>query len=63
MAKGKVKFFNNDKGFGFIINEADKKDIFVHASNLVDQIKENDEVSFDIEEGKKGLLATNVSLA
>jgi len=60
--KGCVKFYKKDKGFGFIINDADGKEIFVHATGLVDEIRENDRVSFDITEGKKGLNAANVTL-
>ncbi|MBN2893929.1 MAG: cold shock domain-containing protein [Bacteroidales bacterium] len=60
MAKGTVKFFNEAKGFGFIKPEDGSKDIFVHQNGLVDSISENDEVEFDVEEGKKGLNAVNV---
>jgi len=56
---GTVKFFNTRKGFGFIEGE-DSKDIFVHASNLIDQIKDGDKVSYDVEESPKGLNAINV---
>jgi CspA family cold shock protein len=59
MNKGTVKFFNESKGFGFIKSEAGE-DIFVHATGLIDQIKENDVVTFDTIEGKKGPNATNV---
>ena len=63
MSKGVVKFFNETKGFGFITDTDSNKEYFVHVSGLVDKIKENDEVEFDLEEGKKGLNATNVKLA
>ncbi|MFN5030859.1 MAG: cold-shock protein [Flavobacteriia bacterium] len=63
MSKGVVKFFNETKGFGFIIDEESKKEYFVHVSGLVDKIKEHDEVEFNIEEGRKGLNAVNVKLA
>lgn len=63
MSKGTVKFFNETKGFGFIIDEESKKEYFVHVTGLVDKIKENDEVEFTLEEGKKGLNAVNVKLA
>ena len=63
MSKGTVKFFNETKGFGFIIDEDSRKEYFVHVSGLVDKIKENDEVNFEIEEGRKGLNAVNVKLA
>ena len=63
MSKGVVKFFNETKGFGFIIDEESKKEYFVHVSGLVDKIKEHDEVELNIEEGRKGLNAVNVKLA
>jgi len=63
MYKGTVKFFNESKGFGFIKDESSEKEYFVHSSGLKDKIKENDEVTFDLEEGKKGLNAVNVKLA
>ena len=63
MNKGTVKFFNNSKGFGFIKDESSLKEYFVHSSGLKDSIRENDEVTFDLQEGKKGLNAVNVKLA
>ena len=63
MNKGTVKFFNETKGFGFIIDEESKKEYFVHVSGLTDKIKENDEVEFELEEGRKGLNAVKVKLA
>ena len=63
MNKGKVKFFNNSKGFGFIKEEGTDKEYFVHATGLIDEIRENDDVTFDLTEGKKGLNAVNVKLA
>ncbi len=62
MNKGTVKFFNNSKGFGFIKDDESGKEYFVHVSGLNDEIRENDEVSFDLQEGKKGLNAVNVKL-
>ncbi|MBT4775546.1 MAG: cold shock domain-containing protein [Crocinitomicaceae bacterium] len=62
MKKGTVKFFNNAKGFGFIIEEGSNNEYFVHVSGLIDEIKENDEVEFDLKEGKKGLNAVEVKL-
>ncbi len=62
MSTGTVKFFNNSKGFGFIKDGASEKEYFVHVSGLNDEIKENDEVTFDLQEGKKGLNAVNVKL-
>lgn len=63
MKKGVVKFFNSTKGFGFIKVDDSSEEIFVHATGLKDQIKENDVVEFEIQEGKKGLNAVNVKLA
>jgi CspA family cold shock protein len=63
MKKGKVKFFNNSKGFGFILDHETGTDIFVHVSGLKQDIREGDEVVFDATEGKKGLNAINVRLA
>lgn len=63
MSKGVVKFFNETKGFGFIIDTDSNKEYFVHVSGLIDKVKENDEVEFDLEEGRKGLNAMNVKLA
>ena len=61
--EGKVKFFNESKGFGFIMENATQKDHFVHSSGLIDQISENDDVTFELTEGRKGLQAVNVKLA
>jgi len=63
MSKGTVKFFNESRGFGFIKEENSEKEYFVHSSGLKDIISENDEVTFDVEQGKKGLNAVNVKLA
>jgi len=60
--EGTVKFFNNQKGFGFISQNEDKSEIFVHASGLIDEIRENDLVQYDITEGKKGPNAINVKV-
>lgn len=60
--EGTVKFFNNQKGFGFISQNDSRKDVFVHTTGLIDKIHENDQVSFDIEESPKGLSAINVKL-
>jgi CspA family cold shock protein len=62
MKKGTVKFFNEAKGFGFIKSE-DGQEVFVHVTGLKEEIRENDTVTFEITEGKKGLNAINVSLA
>ena len=62
MQEGKVKFFNNSKGFGFINSEESNEDIFVHASGLIDDIREDDMVKFEVEQGRKGINAINVEL-
>ncbi|WP_316762119.1 cold shock domain-containing protein [Pedobacter aquatilis] len=61
MASGKVKFFNESKGFGFIKTESGEE-IFVHATALKQELREGDEVTFDIEQGKRGPSAINVEL-
>jgi len=63
MATGTVKFFNESKGFGFITPASGGKEVFVHATGLIDQIRENDQVNYDVEEGKKGPSAVNVKIA
>lgn len=60
--KGVVTFFNDSKGYGFIKDSKTKQGIFVHANNLIDEIKENNMVSFEVEQGPKGLTAVNVKL-
>ncbi len=62
MKEGTVKFFNNAKGFGFITIKDSNEEIFVHSTNLIDDIKENDHVKFEVEKGDKGLSAVKVSL-
>jgi cold shock protein len=62
MNKGTVKFFNDTKGFGFIAPEDGGDDIFVHVSGLNDDIRENDSVSYEVENGRKGLNAVNVTV-
>ena len=57
---GTVKFFNEEKGFGFIKHDNSNKETFVHANGLIDQIEANDKVEFDVQEGRKGLNAVNV---
>jgi CspA family cold shock protein len=58
--QGVVKFFNEDKGFGFIKPTDSNEDIFVHSSGLIDKIRENDKVEFEQERGKKGMNAVRV---
>ncbi|WP_158827623.1 cold-shock protein [Mucilaginibacter lacusdianchii] len=60
--EGTVKFFNTEKGFGFISQSDNRDDVFVHSTGLIDQIRENDKVSFDVEQGRKGLNAVNVKV-
>jgi len=62
MNKGTVKFFNESKGFGFITEEGTNKEHFVHISGTIDEIREGDEVEFDLQEGNKGLNAVNVKV-
>jgi len=59
---GIVKFFSDSKGFGFISEKGTGKEYFAHATNLMDKITENDEVEFDLAEGRKGPMAINVKL-
>lgn len=63
MKEGTVKFFNNARGFGFITVKDSNEDVFVHSTNLLEDIKEDDHVTFDVEKGDKGLTAIKVSLA
>jgi cold shock protein len=62
MKQGTVKFFNETKGFGFIKDSETNEEYFVHASGLIDQVNEDDEVSFELKEGRKGMNAVNVKL-
>ncbi|AEL28047.1 MULTISPECIES: cold-shock protein [Cyclobacterium] len=62
MQEGTVKFFNEEKGYGFITPSDSGKDIFVHNSGLIDEIRENDKVSYEEEQGRKGLNAVNVEV-
>jgi cold shock protein len=62
MQKGTVKFFNSSKGFGFIKPADSGEDIFVHSSGLIDEIRENDQVQYEVEKGKKGLNAVKVQV-
>jgi CspA family cold shock protein len=60
MNTGTVKFYNEDKGFGFIVEDETQNEIFVHMSGLEDDIEKNDKVSYETTEGKKGLNAVSV---
>jgi len=62
MSTGTVKFFNETKGFGFISEEGSGKDHFVHISGLIDEIREGDNVEYELQEGKKGLNAVQVKV-
>ncbi len=62
MQEGTVKFFNETKGFGFIKPANGGQDIFVHVSGLIDEIRENDQVTYEVQDGKKGLNAVNVKV-
>ena len=62
MKTGVVKFYNEAKGFGFIKSE-NGEEIFVHATGLQEEIREDDNVVFDVQEGKRGVNAVNVKLA
>lgn len=63
MYKGTVKFFNEAKGFGIIIDSASGQEIFVHISGVIDNIKEGDIVTYEPARGKKGMNAVNVQRA
>ena len=63
MLTGKIKFFNEKKGFGFIVDDASQNDIFVHVTGLAEKVAENDEVVFDLAEDKRGQKAINVKRA
>lgn len=61
--KGKVKFFDSEKGFGFITPDDGGRDLFVHQSGLIDQIEDDDAVTYEMGEGKKGPTAVDVRRA
>jgi cold shock protein len=63
MEKGTVKFFNQTKGFGFIKVDGSDREIFVHVSGIKEEIHQNDQVVFEVQEGRKGLNAVNVRRA
>ena len=62
MQEGTVKFFNITKGFGFITPSNGGADVFVHSTGLISNIRENDTVTYEVENGKKGLNAVNVQV-
>ena len=62
MSTGKIKFFNESKGFGFIKDDETDQEFFVHVSGLKQPVKQNDEVEYEVAEGKKGLMAINVKV-
>lgn len=62
MQQGKIKFFNESKGFGFITPDNGGSDVFVHVTGLNGQVRENDRVSYEVEQGKKGPSAVNVTV-
>lgn len=62
MEEGTVKFFNESKGFGFITPNDSTEDLFVHVSGLIDEVYQDDKVSFETAEGRKGVNAVNVKL-
>ncbi|MBC9795060.1 cold-shock protein [Sinomicrobium sp. FJxs] len=61
MDKGTVKFFNDARGYGFITPDDGGKDVFVHTSGLNSHIRDNDKVTYSVEQGQKGLTAINVT--
>lgn len=63
MHTGTVRFFNESKGFGYIVDDATKEEFFVHVTGLVDKVREGDAVTFKLENGRKGLNAVEVQLA
>jgi CspA family cold shock protein len=63
MNRGKVKFYNESKGYGFIKEDETNNEYFVHVSGLIDEVRDDDAVEFELVEGRKGLNAVNVKLA
>lgn len=63
MSTGTVKFFNESKGYGFIVEDESQNEVFVHVSGLTEMVKENDKVTYEVVEGRKGLNAVNVKKA
>ncbi len=63
MYKGIVKFYNEAKGYGFIVEEGTNQEVFVHTTGLLDKIRNGDSVTFETKRGKKGMTAVEVKLA
>ena len=63
MKEGVIKFFNDSKGFGFVTDSEDNKEYFVHVSGLIDEVRENDKVTFELEKGQRGMNAVRVKQA
>ena len=63
MKTGKIKFFNEAKGYGFILDDESNKEVFVHHSGIIDKVRENDNVTYELIEGRKGQNAVNVKKA
>jgi len=62
MNKGTIKFFNDAKGFGFIVDESSGQEVFVHVTGLIDKVQNGDAVTFETKRGKKGMTAVNVKV-
>lgn len=62
MKNGTVKFFNDSKGYGFVIDDETQTEYFLHVSGLIDEVREDDKVEFELKEGRKGLNAVNVKV-
>lgn len=62
MYTGKVKFFHESKGFGFVVDEDSGREYFVHISGLIDAVQKNEKVSFELADGERGKNAVNVKL-
>ena len=63
MNTGKVKFFNSEKGYGFVKDDETGQDYFIHVTGLIDEVQEDDAVTYEVTEGKKGLQAVDVKRA
>ena len=63
MNTGKVKFFNSEKGYGFVKDDETNQDYFIHVTGLIDEVQEDDAVTYEVTEGRKGLQAVDVKKA